>query len=100
MEEAAVVVTDSGGIQEETTFLGVPCLTLRENTERPITIEMGTNELMPLNPEQIEQRVAEVTNASYEPQRPPYWDGAAAERIVNVIMQADALTDKLVQAAV
>ena len=57
MEGAAVVVTDSGGIQEETTFLGVPCLTLRENTERPVTMEMGTNELMALQPASVANRV-------------------------------------------
>ena len=97
MEEAAVVVTDSGGIQEETTFLGVPCLTLRENTERPITIEMGTNELMALDPAQIQQRVTEVTDTSYKPQQPPYWDGAAAERIVKVIAGADILRNAPIQ---
>lgn len=88
MEEAAVVVTDSGGIQEETTFLGVPCLTLRENTERPITIEEGTNELMPLDPAQVIQRVNEVTTQDWSPQRPPRWDGHAAGRIVEVVRRA------------
>ena len=85
MEHAAAVVTDSGGIQEETTFLGVPCLTLRENTERPITITMGTNELMDLDPDRVVARVEEVTDASYTAQRPPYWDGTSANRILQVL---------------
>jgi UDP-N-acetylglucosamine 2-epimerase (non-hydrolysing) len=97
MEEAAVVVTDSGGIQEETTFLGVPCLTLRENTERPITITMGTNELMPLNAQPIAERVDEVTGGSYEPQRPPYWDGEAAERIVDILTRQHREVVEVVQ---
>jgi UDP-N-acetylglucosamine 2-epimerase (non-hydrolysing) len=87
MEEACVVVTDSGGIQEETTFLGVPCLTLRENTERPVTIEQGTNELVPLVPSRV---VARVRGAAETPPersggRPPLWDGRAAGRIVQVL---------------
>jgi len=85
MEEAAVVVTDSGGIQEETTFLGVPCLTLRENTERPITIERGTNELLPLVPSCVVQRVQAVAETTPSPERPPYWDGDTAKRIVDVL---------------
>ncbi len=88
MENAAVLVTDSGGIQEETTFLGVPCLTLRENTERPITIEMGTNELMPLDPRRIVTRVRELVAAPHRPMRvPPLWDGRAAERIAETLVQ-------------
>src|SRR5690606_23320632 len=63
MEAAAVVVTDSGGVQEETTFLKIPCLTLRENTERPVTITLGTNELMSLDPARIVRRVAELVAA-------------------------------------
>jgi UDP-N-acetylglucosamine 2-epimerase (non-hydrolysing) len=83
---SAGVLTDSGGIQEETTFLGVPCLTLRENTERPITVSMGTNMLLGLKPERIREapamleRVRERAN-----QVPPLWDGRAAERIVEVL---------------
>jgi UDP-N-acetylglucosamine 2-epimerase (non-hydrolysing) len=88
MEGAAVVVTDSGGIQEETTFLGVPCLTLRENTERPVTVEEGTNELMPLDPERVLQRVSDVTAQDWSPQRPPKWDGQTAGRIRDVIKTA------------
>ena len=85
MEGAAVVVTDSGGIQEETTFLGVPCLTLRDNTERPITVDEGTNELMPLDPQRVIQRVNQVTSQNWSAQRPAKWDGQAAGRIVDVI---------------
>lgn len=87
MEQAAVVVTDSGGIQEETTFLQVPCLTIRENTERPVTITQGTNELMPLDPEVVVERAedrlgrAQVTNG-----HPDKWDGHAAERIAVILL--------------
>ncbi|WP_457653574.1 non-hydrolyzing UDP-N-acetylglucosamine 2-epimerase [Rhodocaloribacter sp.] len=86
MERAAVVVTDSGGIQEETTFLKVPCLTLRENTERPVTIDLGTNELMPLDPARIARRVAAIrANGRAHGAAPPLWDGRAARRIVAVL---------------
>jgi len=85
MEKAAVVVTDSGGIQEETTFLQVPCLTLRENTERPVTVDMGTNELMPLEPRRIVQRVGHLVTAALRADPPPKWDGQTARRIVNVL---------------
>lgn len=90
MRSAAVVVTDSGGIQEETTFLGVPCLTLRENTERPVTIEMGTNELWPLDPAAISARVRALLQAGSRPEHspPPLWDGRAAERIVQVFLDS------------
>ena len=83
---AAMVLTDSGGIQEETTVLGVPCLTLRENTERPITIEQGTNRLVGSDPEKI---VAEALAILDGPPRkgriPEGWDGQAAERIADVL---------------
>jgi UDP-N-acetylglucosamine 2-epimerase (non-hydrolysing) len=85
MEKAAVVVTDSGGIQEETTFLQVPCLTLRVNTERPVTIDMGTNELMPLDPQRIVQRVGHLATVALHGDRPRRWDGQAARRIVSVL---------------
>jgi UDP-N-acetylglucosamine 2-epimerase (non-hydrolysing) len=88
MESAAVVLTDSGGIQEETTFLGVPCLTLRENTERPATTRLGTNELLPLDPDRVIRRVREVAGGNVQGERPPRWDGNAAERIVNVLEEA------------
>ncbi|GIV57692.1 MAG: UDP-N-acetyl glucosamine 2-epimerase [Rhodothermaceae bacterium] len=88
MEHAAVVVTDSGGIQEETTYLQVPCLTLRENTERPVTLELGTNALMPLDPGPIARRVAALRAGEYPAGRiPPLWDGQAARRIVDVLAE-------------
>ncbi len=83
---ARLVLTDSGGIQEETTILGVPCLTLRENTERPVTIADGTNRLVGTAPERIQEAAARVLS---EPptngRRPELWDGRAAERIVEVL---------------
>ncbi|WP_263808907.1 non-hydrolyzing UDP-N-acetylglucosamine 2-epimerase [Salinibacter sp.] len=86
MEEAGVVVTDSGGIQEETTFLQVPCLTLRDSTERPITITQGTNELMDLDPKNVGQRVQEILSGDRpDGQIPQKWDGKAAERIAGHI---------------
>ncbi len=88
VESAAVVLTDSGGLQEETTVLGVPCVTLRENTERPITIEQGTNRLAPwpLTVEGIVESYGAAT-ASRDPARTPPegWDGRAAERIADAL---------------
>jgi UDP-N-acetylglucosamine 2-epimerase (non-hydrolysing) len=87
MREARLVLTDSGGIQEETTVLGVPCLTLRENTERPITCEIGTNRLVGTDPENIVTGIREILedDIAKEPNIPPLWDGRAAERIVALI---------------
>lgn len=86
MDDAAGVVTDSGGIQEETTYLHVPCLTLRDNTERPVTVTMGTNELCPLDPEVVGRRLAQWSGgARRNGEAPPLWDGHAAERIVDVL---------------
>jgi UDP-N-acetylglucosamine 2-epimerase (non-hydrolysing) len=80
------VLTDSGGIQEETTFLGVPCLTLRDNTERPVTVELGTNVLLGLDPARIREAPALIAQVRGRPaQVPPLWDGRAAERIVDVL---------------
>ena len=82
--KAAAVVTDSGGIQEETTVLRIPCFTLRENTERPITVELGTNTLLGLEPE----RLRELPTLLAEPkhgQIPPLWDGHAGERAAEEI---------------
>lgn len=86
---ARLVLTDSGGIQEETTALGIPCLTLRENTERPITIEMGTNVLVGTNAEKIRQTAFEILeNKSIKDTKiPPLWDGRAAERICDCLLQ-------------
>jgi UDP-N-acetylglucosamine 2-epimerase (non-hydrolysing) len=87
VDGAALVITDSGGIQEESTFMGVPCLTFRENTERPSTIEHGTNQLIGTDPAALIRHAAEVlrkVKAGPEPGHrvPPLWDGHTAERIV------------------
>jgi UDP-N-acetylglucosamine 2-epimerase (non-hydrolysing) len=87
MAHARVVLTDSGGIQEETTILKVPCMTLRENTERPVTVEMGTNRLVGSGPARILQGWREVmsTENPSDSQPPPLWDGRAAERITEIL---------------
>jgi len=86
IDEARLVLTDSGGIQEETTILQVPCLTMRENTERPITIEQGTNRLVGTNPEDILQAALETLNAPPQFLMPPeFWDGKASARILDVL---------------
>ncbi|HHM05324.1 MAG TPA: UDP-N-acetylglucosamine 2-epimerase (non-hydrolyzing) [Gammaproteobacteria bacterium] len=86
MRGARLVLTDSGGMQEETTALGVPCLTLRENTERPITIEHGTNTLVGINPERIRACFKEVLTSGGKAGRvPELWDGRAAERIAAIL---------------
>jgi UDP-N-acetylglucosamine 2-epimerase (non-hydrolysing) len=87
---AAAALTDSGGIQEETTFLGVPCFTLRSTTERPVTCELGTNTLLGLDP----ARIAEIPDLMEERAArpatvPPLWDGEASDRIVDVLAEAD-----------
>ena len=84
---AAAVLTDSGGIQEETTYLGIPCFTLRDNTERPVTVELGTNVLLGLKPERIAE-IPELIEAarSREAAVPPYWDGTAAERVADAVV--------------
>ena len=91
---AALVITDSGGLQEETTFLGVPCLTVRPNTERPITCAPGTNRLVPPRPDVI-LAAAERAVARRSPARPVIerWDGRAAERIVGVLCDHQRLDD-------
>jgi UDP-N-acetylglucosamine 2-epimerase (non-hydrolysing) len=83
-----VVVTDSGGIQEETTVLGVPCLTVRENTERPATITFGTNRLVGANPEGLLRAVRQALRGPRKLGRlPALWDGRAAHRIVEVLVE-------------
>jgi UDP-N-acetylglucosamine 2-epimerase (non-hydrolysing) len=85
---ARVVMTDSGGIQEETTCLGIPCLTLRENTERPITVEQGTNRLVGVDAEHIRtEALRAIDNPNAQTRRPALWDGKAAMRIIDVLEQ-------------
>jgi UDP-N-acetylglucosamine 2-epimerase (non-hydrolysing) len=87
VDGSALVLTDSGGIQEETTYLGIPCLTLRENTERPVTIDVGTNELMPLDAARVSDRVEAILRGEGKKGTvPPLWDGRAAERIRDAII--------------
>ena len=82
---ATVVITDSGGIQEETTYLGIPCLTLRENTERPITVSMGTNVLVGRDPEKLRMELSRVLGGKAKRGAvPPLWDGHAGERIADI----------------
>jgi UDP-N-acetylglucosamine 2-epimerase (non-hydrolysing) len=85
MTHSAVVVTDSGGIQEETTGLRVPCVTVRENTERPVTVTHGTNVIAGTDPKDIRQAVAERLNGNQRSSIPEMWDGRAAERIVAIL---------------
>lgn len=87
LSNAVGVLTDSGGIQEEATFLHVPCLTFRENTERPVTVETGTNELLAtLDPEMANQKVKQILAGKWKAGKTPeLWDGKAAERIAAVI---------------
>ena len=86
MRAARVVITDSGGVQEETTALGVPCLTVRENTERPTTIDEGTNTLVGSDPQALLRAVAGVlANGGKSGRIPPLWDGKAAVRIADVV---------------
>lgn len=91
--EARLVLTDSGGVQEETTMLGVPCLTLRENTERPITVTDGSNRVVGTDPDMIVAAAAEALAFDGEYSRPELWDGAAAERIIDVLL-AEPLADR------
>ena len=92
LSKATLVLTDSGGIQEETTALGVPCLTLRENTERPITISEGTNLLIGTDPAKILVAAQHILAGKGKAGRiPPFWDGHAAERIVEVLLRKSPL---------
>lgn len=85
-KDAAVVLTDSGGLQEETTALGVPCITIRENTERPVTVEQGSNVLAGTDPLRIVAEVRKVLRGEgKQGRRPHLWDGKAAERIVEIL---------------
>ncbi len=88
LRSAEYVVTDSGGIQEETTFLDVPCLTVRENTERPVTLEQGTNVLVGQNTKLLSKEVAKIVSGKCKKGTiPPLWDGKSSERIVDIIVK-------------
>ncbi|CAN5670177.1 UDP-N-acetylglucosamine 2-epimerase (non-hydrolyzing) [soil metagenome] len=84
--DARGVLTDSGGIQEETTFLGIPCFTLRTTTERPVTTRIGTNVLLGLEPERIREIAPRLEAAPSAHRIPPLWDGRAAERVAEVVL--------------
>jgi len=88
MTESKLVITDSGGIQEETTILGIPCLTVRENTERPITITKGTNILVGADADKIISGYRESLNRVGSCTRPKFWDGKASERIIRVLLDS------------
>ncbi|OGW52535.1 MAG: hypothetical protein A2Y81_08420 [Nitrospirae bacterium RBG_13_43_8] len=85
-------MTDSGGIQEETTYLKIPCITLRDNTERPVTVTMGTNYLVGTDPDKIVKTVFSILNGKGKKGKvPPLWDGKAGQRIIQI------LTNKIVR---
>jgi UDP-N-acetylglucosamine 2-epimerase (non-hydrolysing) len=89
--DATAVITDSGGIQEETTYLGVPCLTVRENTERPITVELGTNILVGRDLGRLKQETHRILDGNGKRGGvPPLWDGKASERIAKVLVRQGA----------
>ena len=95
MEHAAIVITDSGGVQEETTYLQVPCLTFRNTTERPVTVELGTNQLLAdLNPHTVHENVIEILEGRTKPGSvPPLWDGQTAGRIAEVLIAKSYATE-------
>jgi len=87
MANAKVVLTDSGGMQEETTYLRVPCLTLRDNTERPVTLTLGTSRLVGNDPERIEGALEDVLHGAWPRGQPvPLWDGQASQRIADILL--------------
>jgi len=89
--QAKVIVTDSGGLQEESTALNVPCLTMRENTERPITCDEGTSTLIGNDAEKLRVHLRQVLNGTYRKgQCPELWDGKASQRIVEVLLACEA----------
>jgi UDP-N-acetylglucosamine 2-epimerase (non-hydrolysing) len=93
--DAAAVLTDSGGVQEETTYLGVPCFTLRDNTERPVTVRIGTNTLLGLEPARIADILPALRDGGKRvPDAPPMWDGRAAERAAEVVSRRAAVSPR------
>lgn len=100
MRHARLALTDSGGIQEETTYMGVPCVTLRENTERPVTVEQGTNLLAGTHPEDIREAIHRQMSMTSRPGRPEKWDGKAAPRILEALIRACQDRPALMQSSV
>ena len=83
-----MVITDSGGVQEETTYLGVPCLTMRSNTERPVTVNMGTNVLVGQDRRLLDSELTKILEGGAKKGSiPPLWDGCASERIVQSLRE-------------
>ncbi len=90
IKNAGLIVTDSGGIQEESTYLGIQCITVRENTERPITVKLGTNQLIGTDLQKVKEAALEIISGKKKKGTiPPLWDGHAAERIVDLILNLD-----------
>jgi UDP-N-acetylglucosamine 2-epimerase (non-hydrolysing) len=88
VSSARIVLTDSGGLQEETTILGIPCLTLRENTERPVTVTHGTNQVVGMSPDRILEAALQVLENPRPPHpAPPLWDGKTSSRVVSVLLE-------------
>jgi len=93
--DARLVLTDSGGVQEETTMLGVPCLTLRDNTERPITVSEGTNRVIGRDPRRILEAAMSVLEDGCVPRRPALWDGRAGERVAETLLSGGVASQRL-----
>jgi UDP-N-acetylglucosamine 2-epimerase (non-hydrolysing) len=91
MKHASIVVTDSGGIQEETTCLGIPCVTVRENTERPVTVDCGTNVVAGTKKDNIQEAIRRQMHREAGSTMPKNWDGRAATRIVDILIQTHAV---------
>jgi UDP-N-acetylglucosamine 2-epimerase (non-hydrolysing) len=88
VKNSLAVITDSGGITEETTVMGIPCITLRDNTERPETCDIGTNELIGTNPENIKPALEKLLSGKWKKGAiPELWDGNAAKRIVKILCE-------------
>jgi UDP-N-acetylglucosamine 2-epimerase (non-hydrolysing) len=86
LTESRLVLSDSGGIQEESSVLGIPCLTLRDTTERPITVTLGTNRVVGTDPDEVLSAARSALARSWAPAEIPLWDGKAGERIAEVLL--------------